>query len=196
MGEELERKEIEEVMRKQKEKKAPGENGLGGKILKMWWKEERGKETLWRIYDRSLRLGYLCKRWRRSVGVVMRKPNKPDYSKPNSYRIINLLDVVGKGLERIVVGRLEKWVQKGTGDEQFGARKGRSSMEAVGKLYRCWEEGGKRGILLCMDVMGGYENVGVGKMDERLEMLGVDMYLRKWVSSFFKRKGGKGEDRG
>ena len=120
--------------------------------------------------------------------MVMRKPNKPDYSKPNSYRIINLLDVVGKGLERIVVGRLEKWVQKGTGDEQFGARRGRSSREAVGKLYRCWEEGGRKGILLCMDVMGGYENVGVRKMDERLEMLGVDMYLRKWVSSFLRER--------
>ena len=172
----LEMEEIEEVMKKQKEKKAPGENGLGGRILKMWWDEERGKGMLWRIYDRSLRLGYLCKRWRRSVGVIMRQPNKPDYSKPNSYRIINLLDVVGKGMERIVVGRLEKWVQKGMGDEQFGARKGRSSMEAVGKLYRCWEEGGRKGILLCMDVMGEYENVGVRKMEERLKGLRVDMY--------------------
>ena len=108
MGEELSMEEIEEVMKKKKEKKAARENGLGGKILKMWWKEERGRGTLWRIYDRSLRLGYLYGRWGGGVGVVMRKPNKLDYSKPNSYRIINLLDVVEKGLERIVVGRWEK----------------------------------------------------------------------------------------
>ena len=188
IGESLEEEEVEQVIKKQKERKAPGENGLGGKIMKLWWKERRGRDTLLKIYERSLRLGYVCKRWRRSMGVVMRKPNKPDYSLPSSYRVINLLDVVGKGLERIVVGRLEKWVQRGTGDEQFGARKGRSSMEAVGKLYRCWEEGSRKGVLLCMDVKGGYENVGVRKMDKRLEMLGVDMYLRKWVSSFLRER--------
>ena len=188
IGEKIEEEEVEQVIKKQKERKAPGENGLSGKIMKLWWKEEKGRRTLMRMYERSLRLGYVCERWRRSVGVVMRKPNKPDYSLPSSYRVINLLDVVGKGLERVVVGRLEKWIQKGTGDEQFGARKGRSSMEAVGKLYRCWEEGGRKGVLLCMDVKGGYENVGVGKMDKRLRELGVDMYLRKWISSFLRER--------
>ena len=118
------------------------------------------------------------------MGIVMRKLKKPDYSLPSSYRIINLLDVVGIGLERVVNERLEKWKQKGMGDEQFGARKGRSSMEAVGKLYRKWEEGDRKGLLLCMDVMGGYENIGVGKMEERLKEIGVDEYLRRWISAF------------
>ena len=74
------------------------------------------------------------------------------------------------------------------GDEQFGARKGRSSMEAVGRLYRKWEEGGRKGLLLCMDVMGGYENVRVGKMEERLKGIGVDDYLRRWISSFLRER--------
>ncbi|PUU74863.1 hypothetical protein B9Z19DRAFT_922915, partial [Tuber borchii] len=56
-----------------------------------------------RIYKESLELGYVPKRFRESIGVVMRKPNKPDYNSPNSFRIINLLDVLGKGLERVVV---------------------------------------------------------------------------------------------
>ena len=188
IGREVEVEEVEEVMRKQKEKKTSGENGLGGKIMKLWWKEEGGREVLMKIYERSLKLGYVCERWRRSIGVVMKKPNKPDYFKLNSYRVISLLDVVGKDLERIVVGTLEKWIQKGTGDEQFGTRKGRSSMVAVGKLYRSWEEGGKKGVLLCMDVMGGYEHVGVKKMDKRLEEMGLDMYLRKWISSFLRER--------
>ena len=188
IGEDVTEEEVEEVVRRQKDRKAPGENGLGGKVLKLLWEWDGGKKVLMGIYRRSLELGYVCKRWRRSVGIVMRKPNKPDYSKLNSYRVINLLDVIGKGLERLVVMRMERWVQRGTRDSQFGARRYRSSMEAVGSLYRKWEEGGREGVLLCMDVMGGYENEGVRKMDKRLEEVGVDMYLRKWVSSFLRER--------
>lgn len=59
------------------------------------------------------------------------KPNKANYSKSGRYRLIKLLDVVGKGLERVVVGRLQRCVQKGAGGEQFGARKNRRSIEGV-----------------------------------------------------------------
>ncbi|PWW75931.1 hypothetical protein C7212DRAFT_320382, partial [Tuber magnatum] len=50
-------------------------------------------------------------------------------------------------------------------------------MDVVGELYRQWEKEGKRGLLLCMDMKGGYENVGVEKMEGRLEGLGVERYL-------------------
>ncbi|PWW79690.1 hypothetical protein C7212DRAFT_311086, partial [Tuber magnatum] len=50
-------------------------------------------------------------------------------------------------------------------------------MDAVGELYRQWEKEGKGGLLLYMDVKGGYENVGVEKMKERLKGLGVERYL-------------------
>ena len=64
-------------------------------------------------------------------------------------------------------------------------------MEAVASLIADWEDGGGLGLLLCMDVKGGYENVGVRKMEERLEGLGVDEYLRKWVSSFLRERRSK-----
>jgi len=136
----------------------------------------------------SLKMGFVCERWRRSVGIIMRKPNKQDYRLPSSYRIINLLDVVGKVVERLVARRLERWGQEGMGDEQYGGRVGRSSLDGVGRLYKRWEEGGKRGVVLCIDVMGGYENVGVRKCVKRLEEVGVEKYLVKWVSSFLRER--------
>jgi len=74
------------------------------------------------------------------------------------------------------------------GEEQWGAREERSSIKAVGKLMMSWERGGGLSLLLCMDVKGGYETVGVGKMVERLRGLGVEEYLRKWVSSFLRER--------
>ncbi|PWW78268.1 hypothetical protein C7212DRAFT_323490 [Tuber magnatum] len=38
---------------------------------------------------------------------------------------------------------------------------------------------GKKGLLLYMDVKGGYENVGVEKVEERLKGLGIERYLSK-----------------
>ncbi|KAG0128118.1 hypothetical protein HOY82DRAFT_489704, partial [Tuber indicum] len=64
------------------------------------------------IYKESLGLGYVPEWFRESVGIIMRKPRKEDYGLPGSYRVINLLDVLGKGLERLVYGRLERWGQE------------------------------------------------------------------------------------
>ena len=51
------------------------------------------------------------------IGVVKRKLNKDDYSLPSSYRVINLLDVWGKAVERVVVHKLEEWEEEGLGEE-------------------------------------------------------------------------------
>ncbi|PWW75096.1 hypothetical protein C7212DRAFT_150616, partial [Tuber magnatum] len=53
-----------------------------------------------------LEIGYVPKQFRKALGVVIRKLGKEDYGKPESYRVINLLDVGGKVLERIVGRRL------------------------------------------------------------------------------------------
>jgi len=185
---EVEEEEVKECVDKQGDRKAAGENELGGRVLKEVWKVDWCRRGLMGIVRGSLGMGFVCERWRRGVGIIMRKPNKPDYGLPSSYRIINLLDVVGKVVERLVARRLEKWGQVGMGDEQYGGRMGRSSLDGVGRLYKRWEEGGKRGVVLCMDVMGGYENVGVRKCVERLEGVGVERYLVKWVSSFLRER--------
>ena len=188
---EVEEDEVEEMIRVQKDGKAAGINGLSGRVMKVLWKLDWGKRVVMWVVKKSLGLGYVPRQFRESIGVVMRKPNKGDYSLPSSYRVINLLDVWGKCLERVVVGRLSEWEREGLGEEQWGGRKGRSSLEAIASLMLEWERGGGLGLLLCMDVKGGYENVGVRKMDKRLEELGVDIYLRKWVSSFLRERRSK-----
>ena len=187
----VEVEEVEEMIWMQKDGKAAGVNGLSGRVMKELWKMEWGREVIVWVVEKSLSLGYVPEQFRKGIGVIMRKPNKGDYSLPSSYRVINLLDGWGKCLERVVVGRLSCWEKEGLGEEQWGGRKGRSSLEAIASLMMKWEEGGGLGLLLCMDVKGGYENVGVRKMEERLRGLGVEDYLRKWVSSFLRERKSK-----
>ena len=188
---EVEEEDIEEALWKQKDGKAAGVNELSGKVMKELWKKEWGKRVIIWVVEKSLGLGYVPRQFRDGIGVVMRKPNKEYYSLPSSYRVINLLDVWGKCLERVVVERLGNWEKEGLGEEQWGGRKGRSSLEAVAGLLMDWEKGEGLGLLLCIDVRGGYENVGVRKMKERMKGLGVDRYLRKWISSFLRERRSK-----
>ncbi|KAG0138094.1 hypothetical protein HOY82DRAFT_476767 [Tuber indicum] len=92
----LEEEEVEEVMGRQKDNKAAGNDGLGGKVWKRMWGVEGGRKMIMAIYKESLELGYMPERIRESVGIIMRKPRKEDYGLPGSYRMINWLDVLGK----------------------------------------------------------------------------------------------------
>ena len=66
----------------------------------------------------------------------MKKLNKLDYSIPKSYRVISLLNCLGKIIEKIIVSVLSNFCEekellyKG----QFGYRKQRNAIDAVTKL--------------------------------------------------------------
>ena len=85
-----------------------------------------------------------------------------------------------------MLGRLGECENKGLRDELWGGRRGRSSLEAGAGLVMDWERSNGLGLLLCMDMKESYENVGVRKMEERLGILRVKEYLRKWITSFLR----------
>ena len=59
-----------------------------------------------KLYQASLDLKYVSQRWRTAKIVVLRKPNKPDYSVPKAYGPISLLETISKRLEAVVARRL------------------------------------------------------------------------------------------
>jgi len=54
----------------------------------------------------AINLSHHPKAWRRAIIVVLRKPEKPDYTVPNAYRPISLLNTLGKLLESVIARRL------------------------------------------------------------------------------------------
>ena len=40
--------------------------------------------------------------WRQATRAILKKPNKPDYSLPKAYRVISLLNCLGKVSKRIL----------------------------------------------------------------------------------------------
>lgn len=58
-------------------------------------------------YNACIRLHKFPSAFKRSITVVIPKPNKPDYSKAKAYRPICLLSVFGKLLEKILAARMQ-----------------------------------------------------------------------------------------
>ena len=82
---------------------------------------------------KCLRNGYHPKSWRKAIAIALRKPNKPDYSNPRSYRLITLLECLAKILERIVARRLTYLAGKLNliPPTQFGGRSNCSTDDAI-----------------------------------------------------------------
>ncbi|TFY57752.1 hypothetical protein EVJ58_g6827 [Rhodofomes roseus] len=84
--------------------KAAGMSQCQFRILRWSWQVAEEVETA--LMHHCLKTGYHPKSWRKAIAVALPKPRKPDYTNPRAYRLIQLLECLGKALERIVAMRL------------------------------------------------------------------------------------------
>ncbi|KYG39788.1 hypothetical protein M433DRAFT_9919 [Acidomyces richmondensis BFW] len=54
-------------------------------------------EIFYNIYSSLLDIGIHPRAWKQAIGAILKKPGKPDYSIPKAYRVISLLNCLGKG---------------------------------------------------------------------------------------------------
>jgi len=88
------------------------------------------------LFNACLRIEYHSKKFKQANTIVLRKPNKPNYSSPKAYRSIALLNILGKALESIIANKLSILAEANgmLPMEQMGARKGRSTKIALQML--------------------------------------------------------------
>ncbi|VVT44054.1 uncharacterized protein SAPINGB_P000279 [Magnusiomyces paraingens] len=98
----LEFDEVDSALADTPNDKAPGDDGITGKVLKMAWLNKDFKERFFKLLQACVKFGYHPKVWRHGIIVVIPKPKKPDYSKPRAYRPISLLKIPSKVLEKII----------------------------------------------------------------------------------------------
>lgn len=88
------------------------------------------------IYNRCIKESVFSTRWKEARLVLLRKsPDKPVTS-PSSFRLLCMLDSVGKLLEMILLQRLNDHLigTVGLSPNQFGFRKGKSTEDALNKV--------------------------------------------------------------
>ena len=102
--------EVEAAIMHSKSDKAPGLDDITFRVWKELW-PVLGSVVL-KLYQASLDLRHVPRRLCTANIVVLRKPNKPDYSNPKAYRPISLLETISKGLEAVVARRLSQCCQQ------------------------------------------------------------------------------------
>ncbi|CAK9834492.1 Retrovirus-related Pol polyprotein from type-1 retrotransposable element R1 (Fragment) [Anthophora retusa] len=113
---------------------APGPDGIPGRVLALALGVLGPR--LRELFDSCLRAGQFPPLWKRGRLVLLKKEGRPADS-PSAYRPICLLDEVGKLFERILAARLVghlSGVGPDISEEQFGFRKGRSTIDAISRV--------------------------------------------------------------
>lgn len=113
--------------------KAPGPDGIPAEILRLTGNHR--PEILLDMFNACLTTGTFSGRWKTARLVLISK-GKGDADLPSSYRPLSLLDTTGKLYEQLLRPRLMDAIKTAgdLSDRQYGFRKGRSTIGAIGKV--------------------------------------------------------------
>jgi hypothetical protein len=165
----------------------PGPNGIPGRV----WAESMKSlaPRLQSLFTRCLREGVYPRAWRTARLILLNKEGRP-LDSPSAYRLICLLDEVGKLFERIIAARLEAYMTErapGWHDSQFGFRRGRSTVDAV-KWVRATTEAmvSQKGVALAisLDVTNAFNTITWDGIMEALKRFRVPPYLVRLIRSY------------
>ncbi|KAG4262420.1 zinc knuckle [Fusarium proliferatum] len=193
-------KDIEILIRKLHNRKAPGHDLICIEQLKTAYKELA--PLIARLFNALLKLGTFPAEFKTAVTAILPKSGKDRYDAVNSWRPIALLSVLGKLYERILAERLKKFVMDYDllPETQYGAP-GKCTTHAIqsmiGIIHKAWSRKlskklRKRGkfikekvTMMGLDVSGAYNCVDPALLLQMLADLGVpDSFLRIMHSYF------------
>lgn len=186
--------ELVEIAKSLKVGKAPGPDGIPNLAIRAAIIE--APEIFRAVMQRCLDEGHFPDRWKRQSLVLLPKAGKPP-GDPSAYRPICLLDTTGKVLERIILNRLVKFTEgvHGLSSNQFGFRKGKSTVEAIQTITRTAEvalQRKRRGIRYCaivtLDVKNAFNSACWDSIARSLQSLNIPVALYKILENYFQNR--------
>lgn len=183
----LTKTELDSVCSMQIKSKSPGPDGITQEIIAKAYNAI--PNTFFHVYSILIDVGYHPSCWKMATGAILQKNGKSDYSIPKSYRIITLLNCLGKVAERIIAKRLSHLAETTNliHKTQLGGRLKKSAVDAALLLTNFVERNKKRKwktTTLFMDVKGAYDHVARFRLYKILQELELPLYLIAWVSTF------------
>jgi len=128
---------------------------------------------------------------KKALGIVLDKLGKPSYDSPSSFRVIVLLRMLSKILERVVASRLsgQAAICSLIHPLQCGSLAGRSTTDAALVLQHNVEFFHRiryKVSTLFLHVKGSFDNVESPSLLSLLRRKEVSPYLVQWVGSFLR----------
>src|SRR5690606_13590753 len=167
--------------------KAPGPDGLSFRCLRVVY--EAMPHWFNDLYRKVLDQGYHPMCWREATGAIIPKPNKPDYKVVKAYRIVALLNCLGKIAEKLVACRLSTLCEtfQLLHKDQIGGRKQRSAVDAILALVSDVENNWNKKLVtsaLFLDVKGAFDNVSRVRLLQTMQQMRIPTPLVHWVEHF------------
>ena len=184
--EEVSNEQIERVAKSLNPYKAPGLNGISNSVLTHC--ADLLTPHLGPIFRATFNASYYPRRWKKYKTVVLRKPGKPDYTIPNAYRPIALLDVCAKLLSACVKEIWEYHVEQRCllPKSQFGGRKGRTATDAIHSLVEFTKRAWRRKqevVILFLDIKGAFPNVAIPVLVHDMRTMGFHPKYTEWITN-------------
>ena len=145
------------------------------------------------IYKILIKNDFHSECWREGTEVILKKSEKPDYSISKAYRIITLLNCLGKIAEKIMITRLShiSQVTDLLDMNQMRDRKQRSAIDAVMTLTHDIELAKNQGntlSCLMLDVKGAFNYISMNQLLSIMEKLQLSQEIQTWIKSFLQKR--------
>ena len=187
------RSEVTESIRRLKPDTAPGPDGIANRIVKAC--SEKLSDLLTPLFQACIDQAYHPLAFKTANTITLRKIDKDDYTAPNAYRPIALLNTLGKVMESVMSKKITHLAEthRLLPDTQMGARRGRSTETALEllteQIHTVWGQGNdKIATLLSMDVAGAYDTVSHRRLIHNLRKRKIPKWITDWVDNFLNER--------
>ena len=123
---------ITEAILELKPGKASGPDGIFNEHIKN--SMQTLTETWADLFNKCLEMNQIPSNWRSSIIKLLDKGNG-DTQSPDSYRGIALSNAITKLYTKLITNRMTKEIDHYIPDEQYGFRRGRSTLQAIANLH-------------------------------------------------------------
>ena len=167
--------------------KTPGPDSINQEIIQHAFRA--CPNIFFRLYSCLVNIGYHPKCWKQATGAILKKPGKPDYTVPKAYRVIALLNCLGKVSERVLAQRLGYLAETSTllHPTQIGGRLKKSAIDAALLLTNEIElnrVANRKTTALFLDIKGAFDHVAQNQLITILQKLRLPCSIIAWVASF------------
>ncbi len=183
---ELTTAELAAILKKCKNRSAPGLDGINYKLLKIY--NKTNPETFKTLLQDCILVGVFPTAWKSGKVVWIPKEGK-DPNLEKSYRPITLLSALGKSFEKIIANRIVQHLHEEDclSKRQYGFRKGIGTENAMKQLLEDIKEYRKANnlvMVISLDVEAAFDTINWNHLMKEINRYNIPNYLRQLLHSY------------
>ena len=182
---------LEDLLADTSNMSSPGASGQTWRLIKWAWVSAH--EVLTDLVTGCVRAGHHPVIWRQAIVCTVPKPHRADYSIVKNFRLVSLLECMGKLVEKLVARLLYGEIIRHDllPTNQYGGRMSSSTLDAGLTLMhdiQVAHAAGLRTGLLLFDIQGYFDNINRDRLVQVVADLGFATEIVSWTEAFLSNR--------